>query len=81
MDSKDTAQTIAPSVAPAKPAPKPKPGGEPEPEEPVPLVPLSGLEDDSLGSLGAAFSGLHVRIPKGKAEEKETGERGADDDL
>ena len=57
MDSKDTAETTPPSVVPAKPAPKPKPAGEPEPEDPVLSVPLSELEDDCLGSLGAAFSG------------------------
>ena len=41
---------------------------------------LRGLED-SLGSLGAAFSGLHVRTPESKAKEKETGKRGAKDDC
>ena len=40
MDTKDTAEKTASSVAPAKPAPKPRPG-EPEPEEPIPSVPLS----------------------------------------
>ena len=60
MDTKDTAKKTAPSVAPAKPAPAPKPDGESEPEEPVPSVPLSGLGDDSLEGLGAAFSGLSV---------------------
>ena len=80
MDTKDTAETTTPSVAPAKLAPKPKPVGEPEPEDPVPSVPLSGLEDDSLGSLGAAFSELHVRTPEGKAKEKDTREGGAEDD-
>ena len=59
MDTKDTAETTAPSVAPAKPAPAPKPPGEPEPQEPVPSVPLSGLEDDSLEGFRAAFSGLY----------------------
>ena len=61
----------APSVAPAKPAPAPKPAGEPEPEEPVPSVPLSGLENDSLEGLRAAFSGLSVRGPEGKEKENE----------
>ena len=42
---------------------------------------LSGLEDDSLGSLGAAFSGLHVQTPESKAKEEETGKRGAKDDC
>ena len=71
MDTKDTAETTAPSVAPAKPAPEPKPAGEPEPEEPVPSVPLSGLRDDSLEGWRAAFSGLSVRGPEGKEKEKE----------
>ena len=70
METKETAETTAPSVAPAKPAPKPGPG-EPEPEEPVPSVPLSGLGDDSLEGLGAAFSGLSVGGPEGKKKEKE----------
>ena len=68
MDTKDTAETTAPSVASTKLAPKRKPAGEPEPEDPVPSVPLSGLEVDSLESLGAAFSELHVRTPEGKAK-------------
>ena len=71
MDTKDTAETTAPSVATAKPAPAPKPAGEPELEEPVPLVPLSGLGDDSLEGLRAAFNGLSVRGPEGKEMEKE----------
>ena len=71
MDTKDTAVTTELSVAPAKPAPAPKPAGEPEPEEPVPSVPLSGLGDDSLEGLRAAFSGLTVRGPDGKEKEKE----------
>ena len=71
MDTKDTAEQTAPSVAPLKPAPAPKPAGEPEPEEPVPSVPLSGLGDDSLEGLGAAFSGLSVGGPEGKEKEKE----------
>ena len=70
MDTKDTAKTTAPSVAPAKPAPAPKPAGEPEPEMPVPSVPLSGLRDDSLDGLGVAFSGLSVAGPEGKEKEK-----------
>ena len=71
MDTKDTAETTAPSMAPAKPAPAPKPAGEPEPEVPVPSVPLSGLRDDSLDGLGVAFSGLSVAGPEGKEKEKE----------
>ena len=71
MDTKDTAETTAPSVAAAKPAPAPKPAGEPEREEPVPSVPLTGLGDDSLEGLRAAFSGLSVRGPEGKEKEKE----------
>ena len=71
MDTKDTAETTGPSVAPARPAPAPKPAAEPEPDEPVPSVPLSGLGDDSLEGLRAAFSGLSVRGPKGKEKEKE----------
>ena len=71
MDTKDTAGTTAPSVAPAKPAPAPKPAGEPEPEVPVSSVPLGGLRDDSLDGLGVAFSGLSVGGPEGKEKEKE----------
>ena len=71
MDSKETAEKTAPSVAPAMPAPAPKPAGEPEPEGPVPSVPFSGLGDDSLEGLGAAFSGLSVGGPEGKEKEKE----------
>ena len=71
MDTKDTAETTAPSVAPAKPAPAPEAAGEREPEERVPSVPLSGLGDDSLESLRAAFSGLSVGGPEGKEKEKE----------
>ena len=67
-------------MATAKLAPKPKPAGESEPEDPVPSVPLSGLEDDSLASLGAAFSDLRLRTPEGKAKEKDTGDGGAEDD-
>ena len=70
MDTKDTAEKTAPSAAPGKPAPAPKPAGEPEPEEPVPLVPLSELGNDSLEGLGAAFSGLSVGGPEGKEKEK-----------
>ena len=66
MDTKDAAEKTAPSVAPAKPAPEPKPAGEPEPS-----VPLSGLGDDSLKGLRAAFSGLSVGGPEGKKKEKE----------
>ena len=71
MDTKDTAERTAPSLAPAKPAPAPKPAGEPEPGVRVPSVPLSGLRDDSLDGLGVAFSGLSVEGPEGKQKEKE----------
>ena len=71
MDSKDTAEKTVPSVALAMPAPAPKPAGGPEPEEPVPSVPLSGLADDSLEGLRAAFSGLAIGGPEGKEKEKE----------
>ena len=71
MDTKDTAETTAPSVAPAKPARAPKPAGEPEPEEPVPSVPLSGQGDDSLEGLRAAFRVLPVGGPECKEREKE----------
>ena len=71
MDTKEAAEKTAPSVAPAKAAPAPKPAGEPETEEPVPSVPLSGLGDDSLEGLGAAFSGLFVGGPEGKEKEKQ----------
>ena len=72
MDTKDTAETTAPSVAPAKPlAPAPKPANEPEAEDRVPSVPVSGLGDDSLEGLRAAFSGLSVRGPEGREKKKE----------
>ena len=70
MDTKDSAEKTAPSVAPATPAPKQIPG-ELKPEEPVLSVPLSGLGDDSLEGLGAAFSALSVKGPEGKEKEKE----------
>ena len=54
-----------------EPAPAPKIAGEPEPEEPVPSVPLSGVADDSLEELGAAFSGSSVGGPAGKENGKE----------
>ena len=63
MDTKDTAETTAPSVAPAKPAQAPKPAGEPS-------LPLSGLGDDSLEGLRAPFNGLSVGGPEGKEKEK-----------
>ena len=71
MDTKDTDETTAPSVAPAKPAPARKPAGEPELEVPVPSVPLSGLEDNSLDGFGVAFRRLSVGGPEGKEKEKE----------
>ena len=71
MDTKDTVETTAPSVAPAKQAPAPNPAGEPELEEPVPSVPLTGLRDHSLEGLRAAFSVLSIRGPEGKEKEKE----------
>ena len=71
MDTKDTADTTAPSVAPAKPALAPKPAGEREPQEPVTSVPLSRLGDESLEGLRASFSGLSVRGPEGKQKEKD----------
>ena len=77
MDTEDTAETTAASVARCMLAQKPKSLVEPEPENPVPSVPLSGLQDDSLGNLGAAFSELHVQTPEGKTNKKDTGEGGA----
>ena len=71
MDTKDTAETTAPSAAPAKPAQAPKPAAELEPAEPVPLVPFSGLGNDSLQGFRAAFSGLSVGGPEGKEKERE----------
>ena len=71
MDTNDTAETTVPSVTPAKPAPEPKPACEPEPEGPVPSVPLGGLRDDCLEGSRAALSGLSVRGPEGKEEQKE----------
>ena len=71
MDTKDTPKKRAPPLVPAKPVPAPKPPGEHEPEEAVPLVALSGLGEDSLEGLGAAFSGLSVEGPAGKEKEKE----------
>ena len=79
MDTKDTAETTAPSVAPAKPALAPKPAGEPEPEETVPSVPVSGLGDDSLEGLRAAFSVLSVGGPEGKKKEMEAVDSGAEE--
>ena len=70
MDTKDTAEKTAPSVERAMPVPVPKPAGEPEPEVHVPSVPLGGLGDDSLDSLGAAFSGPSVGRPEGQEKEK-----------
>ena len=71
MDTKDTAETTAPSVPPAKPAPAPNPAGEPEPEVAVPSVPLSGLREDSLDGLGVAFISPSVGGPEGKEKQKE----------
>ena len=76
MDTKETAEKTAPSVAPAKPAQMPKPAGELEPEEAVPSVPFNGREDDSWEGLGAALSGLHVHSPE-EAKEKEAVDMGA----
>ena len=56
MDTKVTAETTTPSVAPAKPAPAPTRAGELEPEQPVSSVPSSGMGDDSLEGLRVAFS-------------------------
>ena len=58
MDTKDTAEKTAPSVAPGKP-------------EPVPSVPLSGRVDDSLDGLQAGFGGLAVGPSEGNEKEKE----------
>ena len=80
MDTKDTAETTEPSVAPAKLLPKPKPAAEPEREASLPSEPLPGLGDESLRSLGAALSELHLRTPQGKAKKKDTWEGGAEDD-
>ena len=81
MDTKDTVETTAPSVATTKQAPAPNPAGEREPEVPVSSVPLSGLRDDSLDGLGVAFSGLSVGVPEGKEKEKEkqAGDRGVEE--
>ena len=70
MDTNDTAEKTAPSVALSKPASKPRPG-KPEAEEPVLSVPFSGLGDASLEGLRPAFSGLSVAAPEGKEREKE----------
>ena len=73
MDTKDTGErTVL--------APKRGRAGESKPEDPVPSVPLSGHEDDSLGSLGAASSELHVRTLEGNAKDKDTGDGGAKND-
>ena len=69
MDTQETAERTAPSGVPAEPAPKPRPG-EPKPEESVPSIPSSGLEDDSLEGLGVASSGLSVEAPEGTEKEK-----------
>ena len=69
MDTKGTAKKTAPSAAPAKPASKPR-LADPEPEEPVPLVPSSELEDDSREGLGVAFSGRTIGPPEGKEKKK-----------
>ena len=70
MDTQDTAEKTAPSVAAAKPAPKPVPG-KPELQEPVPSVPLSGLGTIPPEGLGVAFSELSVGGPEGKEKERE----------
>ena len=70
MDTKDTTEKTAPSVAPEKPAPKPRPG-EPGIEKPVPSVPLSVPGDDFPEGFGAAFSRLSVGGPEGKEKENE----------
>ena len=82
MDTKDTAEKTAPSLAPAVPAPAPKPAGKPEPEVPVPSVPVRGLGDDYLEGLGAAFSGLSVGGPEGKekSQEKEAVDMGIEEE-
>ena len=69
MDTKDTAEKTAPSVAPAKPVEKRR-LRSPGPEKPVPSVPLSRLGDDSLEGLGAAFSGRSLGGPEDKEKEK-----------
>ena len=79
MDTKDTAEKTAPSAAPAEPAPKPR-HGEPEPEEPVPSVHSSALEDNSLQGLGVAFSVLSVGAPVGKANAKAAVDMGAEEE-
>ena len=77
MDTKDTAETTQPSVAPAKPTPEPIAAGEPHPRL-VPLVPLSGTKDNQLdlNGLGAAFSEFRVGTPEGKQKQKEKGKVG-----
>ena len=72
MDTKDTVEATAPSVAPAKQTPRSKTAGEPEPEDPVLPVPLGGLEENSLRSPGAAFSELQVQTPGDQAKVKES---------
>ena len=73
MDTKDTAETTVPSVAPAKHVPKPKTAGELHPEDHVISKPLSGPKNITLdlSGLGAAFSGLRVGSLEGKEKEKE----------
>ena len=60
MDTKDIAETTAPSLARAKLAPKPTLAGALHPDDPLPSVPLSGTKDESLdfSGLGAIFSKL-----------------------
>ena len=81
MDTQDTAETTAASVAPAKPAPAPKLAGEPEPQVLVPSLPLSRLRKDSLDGLEVAFSGPSVGGPEGieKEKEKQAVDRGVEE--
>ena len=68
METKNTAETTAPSVARAKPAPKFTPAGDPDREDPIPSVPLSGPKNNltDLSGLEVTFSGLRVGSLEGK---------------